>query len=51
MVQTGTLTANDGTLVKVQADTLCIHGDQPGAVTFAKAIREALLAAGIEVAA
>jgi UPF0271 protein len=49
MVQTGTLTANDGTIVKVQADTLCIHGDQPGAVMFAKAIREALQAAGIEV--
>ena len=51
MVQTGTLTANDGTAVKVQADTLCIHGDQPGAVVFAKAIREALLNAGIEVGA
>jgi UPF0271 protein len=51
MVQTGTLTANDGTVVKVQADTLCIHGDQPGAVMFAKAIREALVNAGIEVAA
>jgi UPF0271 protein len=35
----------------VQADTLCIHGDQPGAVTFAKAIREALQAEGIEVSA
>jgi UPF0271 protein len=51
MVKTGTLTANDGSVVKVQADTLCIHGDQPGAVTFAKAIREALLAAGVEVGA
>jgi UPF0271 protein len=51
MVQAGTLTANDGTVVKVQADTLCIHGDQPGAVVFAKAIREALLNAGIEVGA
>ena len=51
MVKTGTLTANDGSIVKVQADTLCIHGDQPGAVTFAKAIREALQAEGIEVSA
>jgi UPF0271 protein len=49
MVKTSTLTANDGTIVKVRADTLCIHGDQPGAVTFAKAIREALRAEGIEV--
>jgi UPF0271 protein len=49
MVKTSTLTANDGTIVNVRADTLCIHGDQPGAVTFAKAIREALRAEGIEV--
>jgi len=35
--------------VNVRADTLCIHGDQPGAVTFARAIREALRAEGIEV--
>lgn len=37
--------------VAVQADTLCIHGDQPGAVMFAKAIRAALQAEGIEVRA
>jgi UPF0271 protein len=49
MVQTGTLTAADGTTVSVQADTLCIHGDQPGAVAFAQAIRHALKEAGIEV--
>jgi UPF0271 protein len=49
MIKTGTLTAQDGTVVKVRADTLCIHGDQPGAVEFAKAIRQALQAEGIEV--
>lgn len=49
MVQTGTLTANDGSIVKLRADTLCVHGDQPGAVAFAKAIREALQREGIEV--
>jgi UPF0271 protein len=49
MVQTGTLTAADGTTVKVRADTLCIHGDQPGAIPFAQAIRKALAEAGIEV--
>jgi len=43
------LTAQDGTVVNVRADTLCIHGDQPGAVEFAKAIRLALQAEGIEV--
>jgi UPF0271 protein len=49
MVQQGTLTANDGSTIKVRADTLCIHGDQPGAPAFAKAIRDALQAAGIAV--
>ncbi len=49
MIKTGTLTAQDGTVVNVRADTLCIHGDQPGAVEFAKAIRLALQAEGIEV--
>jgi UPF0271 protein len=42
MIQQGTVTARDGTRIAVRADTLCIHGDQPGAVVFAKAIRQAL---------
>ncbi|HLU80368.1 MAG TPA: 5-oxoprolinase subunit PxpA [Burkholderiaceae bacterium] len=51
MVQEGCVTAVDGSQVLVRADTLCIHGDQPGAVVFAKTIREALKGAGIEVKA
>lgn len=49
MVKEGRVTAVDGTDVEVRADTLCIHGDQPGAVVFAKAIRSAFHEAGIEV--
>lgn len=49
MVKEGRVIAVDGTQVEVQADTLCIHGDQPGAVVFAKAIRSALHEAGIDV--
>lgn len=49
MVQQGTITAVDGSTIHVRADTLCIHGDQPGAAAFAQAIRDALLSAGIEV--
>lgn len=49
MVQLGTLVANDGSTIRVRADTLCIHGDQPGAAAFARAIRDALIANGIEV--
>ena len=49
MVKEGTVTASDGSKVKVRADTLCIHGDQPGAVTFAKSIREALTREGVMI--
>ena len=39
----------DGSWLPVEADTLCIHGDSPGAVEMARAVREALEGAGIEV--
>ncbi len=51
MVKEGTVTASDGSKVKVRADTLCIHGDQPGAVTFAKSTREALTREGVTIGA
>jgi UPF0271 protein len=37
--------------VAVRADTICIHGDTPGAADFARAIRAALAEAGVTVAA
>ena len=51
MVQERTIIAQDGTRVTVQADTLCLHGDQPDAVEFAKAIRKALKEANIAIKA
>lgn len=47
----GTVTAVDGTPLTVRADTICVHGDLPGAAARARAVREALLAAGIELRA
>ena len=47
----GVVTSHDGDAVAVRADTICIHGDSPGAAAFARAIREALAAAGVTVAA
>ncbi len=41
--------AFDGARVPLSAATLCIHGDTPGAVAIATAVRDALAAAGIEV--
>jgi UPF0271 protein len=51
MVEKGYVTALSGKPVPVSADTLCLHGDQPGAVAFARAISRALKEKGIEIAA
>ncbi len=47
----GAVVANDGTVLTLWVDTLCIHGDSPGAVDVAKAVRLAMAEAGIDVAA
>ena len=39
----------DGTIVKVAVRSLCVHGDTPGAVELARAVRDALDAAGVGV--
>ncbi len=39
----------DGSLLSIQADTLCLHGDTPGADRLAHAVRQALIGAGIVV--
>lgn len=41
--------AVDGTVVPVSADSLCIHGDTPGAVNMAAAVRAGLEEAGVEI--
>lgn len=38
----GEVVAIDGSIIKVQADTLCIHGDSPSALDFAKRIKASL---------
>jgi len=42
MAQKGEVVALDGSIIKVQADTLCIHGDSPTALDFAKKINALL---------
>ena len=49
MVQDGSVIAVDGSRVGIAADTICVHGDTPGAAALASRIREALAAAGITV--
>jgi 5-oxoprolinase (ATP-hydrolysing) subunit A len=42
--------AHDGTTIEVHADTLCVHGDTPGAADYARAVRTALVQAGVAIA-
>jgi len=51
MLQTGKVAAGQGHKVAVEADTICLHGDSPHAVEFAKRIRQALEREGISVRA
>jgi len=51
MIEEGYVTSLSGKRVPVAADTLCLHGDQPGAAAFAKAIRKAFAERNIAVAA
>jgi UPF0271 protein len=45
------VTAVDGTPLRIEADSLCVHGDSPGAVAVARAVRERLTAAGVTLRA
>lgn len=49
MARERVVTANDGADIALQVDTLCLHGDTPGAATLAAAIRHALEREGIQV--
>lgn len=45
----GTIVARDGSVLNVKADSICVHGDTPGAVAMAAAVRAGLEAAGVTV--
>ncbi|WP_298712425.1 5-oxoprolinase subunit PxpA [Micrococcus sp. 2A] len=45
----GVLRAVDGTDVRVEAESICLHGDTPGAVAMAAAVRAGLESAGVEI--
>ena len=49
LVQDGTVVAVDGSTVSVAAESVCLHGDSPGAVEMARAVRAALTSARVEV--
>jgi len=45
----GGVRAHDGSFLKLEVDTLCFHGDTPGAPAIAAAVREALAREGVAV--
>jgi len=49
MILLGEVRTRQGIWIPVKADTLCIHGDQPGAAAFASAISQALVREGITI--
>jgi UPF0271 protein len=51
MVRDRAVLADDGSRVTLQVETICVHGDTPGAAALARRLREGLEAAGIEIAA
>ncbi len=50
LAREGSVTAMDGTEIELKADTICVHGDNPQALSLVKRIRDSLMNSGIEIA-
>lgn len=51
MVTSGEVNAVDGTVIPINVESVCVHGDSPGAVQIAGAVRDGLVSAGVELGA
>ncbi|WP_122584336.1 LamB/YcsF family protein [Pseudomonas viridiflava] len=51
LVRDGVIEAEDGSLIELEADSICVHGDSPGAVNIAHALKQRLLEAGVNIRA
>jgi 5-oxoprolinase (ATP-hydrolysing) subunit A len=51
LARDGAATAIDGTVLRMRVDTICVHGDTPGAARLAAAVHAGLEQAGVEVKA
>ena len=49
MVTERKVNAIDGTDISINADSICVHGDNPEAVSFVRLIRESLEKRGIQI--
>ena len=50
LVREGVIEAVDGSMVRVEADSICVHGDSPGAVAIARIIRQRFEQEGVKIA-
>jgi UPF0271 protein len=50
-LQTGRMPVVDGDAIPLQAHSICIHGDSPGALEMARTVRDRLRAAGVDLSA
>ncbi|VXC93071.1 putative oxoprolinase subunit A [Pseudomonas sp. 8Z] len=51
LVQTGEVEAIDGSLTRIEADSICVHGDSPGAIQMAREVRQLLEQSGVSLQA
>lgn len=45
----GEVVSMSGKVIKARVDTLCVHGDEATGVAVARAVRDGLVAAGVEI--
>ena len=50
LVQEGVVEAIDGSVVRIEADSICVHGDSPDAVAIARELRSRFVQEGITIA-
>ncbi len=51
MATESTVVAIDGTVIPMSAESICVHGDTPGAAAIAVSVRDTLIEAGVAIAA
>ena len=51
LVQSGEVEAIDGSVTRVEADSICVHGDSPGAIQMAREVRQLLEQSGVSLQA
>ncbi|TWE01287.1 UPF0271 protein [Pseudomonas sp. AG1028] len=51
LVQTGEVEAIDGSVTCIEADSICVHGDSPGAIQMAREVRQLLEQSGVSLQA